>query len=117
MSEESGNLDDAGETEGEASGSPPEFVAPLGEGMVVDLSVDPCVEVEVVVEDRDDDEISVSTEPAIEGATMAADPDGTSLWTWCPTEAQVEAGRLTVTFVADDKTHEPVLKDLLQIRR
>ena len=49
---------------------------------------------------------------------MAAASDGTSVWTWCPTEGQAEAGRLTVTFVADDGTHDPVLKDLLiQLRR
>ena len=118
--DESGNLDDGSETDAatDQPGGPPEFIAPLGEGTVVDLSVETCVEVEIVVEDPDGDEVTISTEAAIEGATMAADSSGTSVWTWCPTERQVEAGELTVTFLADDGTHAPVLKELLfQIRR
>jgi len=110
---ETGGDEGASETTGSAENGPPEFVEPLAEGMVVDLAANPCVEIDIVVEDPDGDDITLANDPPIEGGMLASDPMGFATWTWCPSDAQVSEAAHEVVFKADDGNHEPVLKSLL----
>jgi len=87
-----------------ASGSVPVFRQPLSAGRVVNLASEPCVMVDILVEDQDTAQVTITEEaPKIAGATFNQ-VDGTSAqWRWCPTPAQVAAtDRYTLMLSADD---------------
>jgi hypothetical protein len=84
----------------------PAFVQPAGSGTVVNLATDPCVMLDVVVQDEDTAQLTIAEEePKITGA-MFNQLDGTSAtWRWCPTSAQIaDSTRYTLVLSASDGT-------------
>ncbi len=100
--------------QGEGS-TAPVFVQPLGTGTTLDLTVQGCIEVPIVVEDPDSGTVNLGQEdPVIEGATLTQADELTGSWNFCPSQAQIAADdRYTVVFSADDsdnpKTEKPYL--------
>src|SRR5687768_2651503 len=95
-----------------ASGGVPVFRQPLGAGRVVNLQAEPCISVDVLVEDQDTAQVTIDeAEPRIAGATLNQ-LDGTSAeWRWCPTPAQVaQTDRYTLVLSADDGDNPKVTK-------
>jgi hypothetical protein len=95
-----------------ASGAVPVFRQPLGAGRVVNLANDPCMTIDIVVEDEDTAQVTLGEEePAIAGATLDQLDGTTGKWRWCPTPAQVaESERYTLTLSADDGDHPKTIK-------
>ncbi len=90
----------------------PKFIEPAGAGRVLDLGTTPCADIDIVVEDQDSPQVTITEEePKIAGATLEQ-LDGTSArWHWCPTASQAaEADRFTLVLGADDGDHMKVLK-------
>lgn len=95
-----------------ASGGVPVFRQPLGAGRVVNLATEPCVMLDIVVEDQDTAQVTIAEEePLIAGATFNQ-LDGTSAtWRWCPSPAQVAAtDRYTLVLSADDGDNPKTIK-------
>jgi hypothetical protein len=95
-----------------ASGGVPVFRQPLGAGRVINLASEPCMMIDILVEDQDTAQVTIAEEPpVITGATFDQ-LDGTSAqWRWCPTPAQVaESDRYTLTLSADDGDNPKTLK-------
>jgi len=90
----------------------PMFRQPLGSGRVVNLATDPCITLDVVVEDQDTAQVTLGQEdPVIAGATLTQIDGLSGTWRWCPTPAQVaDADRYTLVLSADDGDNPKVLK-------
>jgi hypothetical protein len=91
-----------------SAGGVPIFRQPLGSGRVFNLSsMNPCVLVDIVVEDEDTAQVTIGEEePAIPGAMLTQLSGTTATWRWCPTSQQVAASdRYTLILSADDETH------------
>lgn len=91
----------------------PVFQQPLGTGRVVNLTNDPCVALEILIEDQDTAQVTIAEEePRISGA-MFEQLDGThARWSWCPTPAQIaETDRYTLVLSADDRDNPKVIKN------
>jgi hypothetical protein len=95
-----------------ASGGVPVFRQPLGAGRVVNLATDPCVMLDVVVEDQDTAQVTIGEEaPIIEGATLNQLDGMSATWRWCPSSAQVSANdRYTLVLSADDGENPKTVK-------
>jgi len=85
----------------------PVFRQPLGTGRVVNLSTDPCMTVDVLIEDEDTAQVTIAeVEPKIMGAELTQTTGLMASWHWCPTSAQVaESNRYTLILSADDGEH------------
>jgi hypothetical protein len=85
----------------------PVFRQPLGTGRVVNLSTDPCMDIDIVIEDEDTAQVTIVEEPpTITGATLNVTGGLTATWHWCPTAAQVaDSNRYTLMLSADDGEH------------
>jgi hypothetical protein len=95
-----------------ASGGVPVFRQPLGAGRVINLATDPCLTLDILVEDMDTAQVTIAEEePRIAGA-MFEQLDGTSAqWRWCPSAAQVaETDRYTLVLSADDGDNPKTIK-------
>jgi hypothetical protein len=84
----------------------PVFVEPTGTGRVVNLATDPCVDLDVIVQDEDTPQLTIAQEePKIDGATLDQLDGSTAHWRWCPTSAQVaDSNRYTLVLSAADDT-------------
>jgi hypothetical protein len=82
----------------------PVFRHPLGQGTMLDLRTQSCVELEIMVDDADSTSVTIAQEePRIEGATLTPGQRKTATWKWCPTPAQKEADdRYLLRLSADD---------------
>ncbi|MCA9656550.1 MAG: hypothetical protein H6712_30985 [Myxococcales bacterium] len=96
------------------TGTAPVFRKPLGEGIVHDLEVSPCVPpIDIEVYDPDDAEVELSVlPPGIDGGTLEVSPDGLQgRWSWCPSaEQRAAAGIHELVLQADDGENPPTLK-------
>lgn len=94
------------------AGGIPVFRQPLGTGRVYDLGADPCVAVDIVIEDEDSAMVTLGEEePLITGATLMQSAGLMGQWRWCPTTAQVnDTNRYTLTLSADDGSNPRTLK-------
>lgn len=102
-----------------AVGAVPVFRQPLGTGTVVDLTQQPCLNVDILIEDQDTAEVTIAEEvPQIVGAQLTI-TDGTSgTWRWCPTPAQVAAqDRYTLVLSADDGENPKTIKNYVIVLR
>lgn len=99
--------------------SAPVFREPLGTGSTLDLAVNTCIDLNVVIEDQDSTSVNISQQdPVIEGATLTSTGGLTATWHWCPTEAQIAADdRYTLTLGADDSTNPMTIKHYLIVLR
>jgi hypothetical protein len=97
----------------------PIFRKPLGTGTTLDLSVKPCLDVEIVVEDADSSQVTLAQdEPVIEGATLSQEGPMHGIWHWCPTAEQIEAmDRYSLTLSADDGENARTIKNYLVVLR
>ncbi len=95
-----------------ASGGVPIFRQPLGAGRVVNLANEPCIMLDVVIEDQDTAQVTIAEEePLIAGATLNQLDGQSATWRWCPTPAQVaESDRYTLVLSADDADNPKTIK-------
>jgi hypothetical protein len=102
------------------SDSAPIFREPLASGAVLDLGVDTCATVDVLVEDADSSRIELRMdEPIVEGAELFVGDSGLEgTWSWCPTpEQRASQAHHEVVFVADDGDSSAVRKSFLVVVR
>ncbi len=99
-------------------GAEPMFREPLGSGTTLDLSVNACLNLNVVVEDQDDAAVTLGqAEPIIEDATLEQETGLSGTWSWCPNKDQLAEDRYPLVLFADDGDHDPVLKNYLVVLR
>jgi hypothetical protein len=92
--------------------SRPRFVQPLGGGTTVDLSHQPCVDVDVVIEDQDTPTVTIAQEnPVIDGATLMPTGGQSAKWHWCPTRDQENQIQYNLVLSADDGDNPKTIKD------
>jgi hypothetical protein len=96
-----------------ATGSAPVFREPLGAGRVVDPATEPCLTVDIVIEDADSTHVAIAQEPPVIDGGQLVQTDGlTGSWMWCPTAAQIAASdRYTLVLSADDGNNPKTIKD------
>ncbi len=86
-----------------ASVTAPIFRSPLGTGTTLDLGKKDCIDLDIVVEDDDTAEVTLTQEePAIAGATLVQQGPARGSWHWCPTLAQQAESRHTLVLGASD---------------
>lgn len=93
-------------------GAAPVFRTPVGEGSTLDLGRSPCAELEVLVEDPDQTEVTLALEAPVPPSAMLnqTGPFAASL-RFCPSEAQIAAATIyPLTLSADDRVLPRVLK-------
>ncbi len=94
----------------------PIFKQPLGTGKVVDLGADPCVTLDILIEDDDPMVTIREEEPLIPGATLTTQSGLAATWKWCPTSAQISASsRYTLFLSADDGTNPKSAKEFVLV--
>jgi hypothetical protein len=100
------------------SATAPAFVQPLGTGTTLDLTVDDCVDLDIVIEDQDTTELEIAQEePLIPGATLTQEDGTTAHWRWCPSAAQAGTKRNTLILSASDGENPKTLKTFLVVLR
>ncbi len=99
--------------------SMPVFRQPLGTGTTLDLAVDTCLDLEILVEDQDSVDVTIAqAEPVIEGAELTQTSAFTATWHWCPSRDQIDAeDRYTLGLSADDHDNPPTIKNYLIVLR
>jgi hypothetical protein len=96
----------------------PIFRAPLGSGTTLDLDASQCVDLDIVVEDLDTAQVTITqAEPAIPGATLDQVDGQTGTWRWCPDAEQRSVSRHTLVLAADDGQNPPTLKNYIIVLR
>lgn len=100
------------------SATSPIFRAPLGSGTTLDLDVRQCIDLDIVIEDHDTAQVTLSQrEPAITGATLDQLGPQEGKWHWCPTALQRAVTRHTLVLEADDGQNPPTVKNFLVVLR
>jgi hypothetical protein len=102
------------------SESAPIFREPLASGAVLDLGVDTCATVDVLVEDSDSSQIELRMEePILAGSELWVGDNGLEgTWSWCPTpEQRASLAPHEIVFVADDGDSAVVRKSFLVVVR
>lgn len=100
------------------SATAPIFRQPLGSGTTIDLGKKKCVDLDIVVDDQDTAQVSLTMEePLIEGATLEQQDGQTARFRWCPTRAQEAETRYTLVLAADDGDNPKTLKNYLVVLR
>lgn len=97
----------------------PIFRSPLGTGTTLDLSLKPCLDLPIIVEDQDSNQVTITQEePLIEGATLEQTAPFTAEWNWCPTAEQIEAqDRYAMLLAAADEEDHKTTKNFLVVLR
>ncbi len=94
----------------------PTFIKPGGGSVDLDLTgTGRCLELEIIVEDPDSANVTISQEPVVqEGMRLEDGGPKRAEWRWCPTAAQIDAAdRYRVHFSADDGVSNKSTKSLL----
>ncbi|HUJ63355.1 MAG TPA: hypothetical protein VLX92_32875 [Kofleriaceae bacterium] len=100
------------------SGSAPVFRQPLGSGTTVDLAKNPCVDVQIVIDDQAAPDVTIAQQdPVIDGAKLTQTGGQMASWHWCPTADQQQETRYTLVLSADDGTNPKTIKDYLIVLR
>ena len=97
----------------------PIFREPLGTGTTLDLSMRDCLDLDIVVEDTDSADVTITQEtPLIEGAQLNQDTGASARWHWCPTPAQIMAqDRYGLILGASDGDNPMTVKNFLIVLR
>ncbi len=97
----------------------PVFRKPLGDGTTLDLARQSCLDVDVVVEDPDSAEVTISLEePVEEGYEFTQDGPTEGTFSWCPTQKQIDAqDRYTLNLLAQDPEGHAARKKYLIVLR
>jgi hypothetical protein len=95
----------------------PVFRKPLGTGTTLDLTQTECLDLEIVIEDQDNAEVTIAQEePIVEGGEVQQTDGLHGTWHWCPSRAQADAeDRYNITLSANDNTNPKTLKDYLVV--
>jgi hypothetical protein len=94
-----------------ASTSPdtaPVFRTPLGEGMTLNVSLQKCLSLDVLVEDSDSLQVDLSQLTPIVGASIQSTGPYSAMFSWCPNAAQVAQRLFVLRFLADDHDNAAV---------
>jgi len=95
-----------------AAGASPIFRQPLGTGTAVNLAQQSCVMLDILVEDQDSAQVTITDDAQIAGSQLTLVDGVTATWSWCPTPAQVTAqNRYTLVLAADDGDNPKVVKN------
>lgn len=96
----------------------PVFRQPLGSGTTLDLAQQPCVDLDVVVDDQDSPAVQISQgDPVIDGAELRVRDGHAATWHWCPTREQEAEPRYTLALAADDGDNPRTVKNYLVVLR
>lgn len=96
----------------------PVFRQPLGSGTTLDVAQQPCVDVDIVVEDQDSVRVEIAqVDPVIEGAALTQRDGLTASWHWCPSREQQAESRYTLVLAADDGDNPRTVKEFLVVLR
>lgn len=95
------------------SNESPVFVQPLGSGSTLDLALARDIEINIVVEDPDNTNITIAQEaPIIDKAVLTVTGATSAKWRWQPTAAQIEARNVyALTLSADDGESPKTIKN------
>jgi hypothetical protein len=98
-----------------AVGAAPIFRQPLGTGTAIDLAQQPCVMINILIEDQDSASVTIAEDAPLIAGTMLTIIDGTTAtWEWCPTPAQAAAqNRYTLILSADDGENPKTIKNFV----
>jgi Bacterial Ig domain/Bacterial pre-peptidase C-terminal domain len=100
------------------SATAPVFRQPLGSGTTIDLAKKKCVDLDVVIEDQDTAQVTLSMdEPLIEGAQLGQTDGLSAHFHWCPTKEQEAETRYTLVLAADDGENPKTIKNYLVVLR
>jgi Big-like domain-containing protein len=100
------------------SATTPVFRQPLGSGTTIDLARQPCLDLDIVVDDEDSASVKLSQdEPVIDGAELRIRDGATATWHWCPTREQQAEARYTLVIGADDGDNPRTVKNYLVVLR
>jgi hypothetical protein len=100
------------------SATAPVFRQPVGNGTTIDLSQQPCVDLDIAIGDQDSARVKISQdEPVIDGAELHAKDGLTATWHWCPTREQQAEARYTLVLSADDGDNPRTVKNFLVVLR
>jgi len=92
----------------------PVFRLPLGSGTTLDVTQQPCVDLDIVVEDQDSVRVQITqVDPVIEGASLTSRDGLTASWHWCPTREQQAESPYTLVLAANDGDNPRTVKDFL----
>ncbi len=95
---------------GAADEGRPRFIKPLGPGKPFYVDQSPCLELEIVVEDVDSQDVTITQTPPIPGSEIQAQAKPrTARFHWCPTEQQKVTTRYVLYLIADDGDNPPVV--------
>ena len=94
------------------TGEPPAFRVPVGEGTILDLNRDECVELDVLVEDPDSAQIDIALEPPpVANANLTQVGPYAARLRFCPSDTQVLAQAIyPLALSASDRVNPKVLK-------
>lgn len=96
----------------------PVFRQPLGSGTTLDLTQQPCVDVDIVIDDQDTQAVRITqADPVIDGAQLNVRDGHTASWHWCPSREQQSDPRYTLTLSAEDGDNPKVVKNYLVVLR
>lgn len=96
----------------------PVFRQPLGSGTTLDLTQQPCVDVDISIDDQDSSTVRITqADPVIDGAQLNARDGHTATWHWCPSREQQAEPRYTLTLAAEDGDNPKVVKNYLVVLR
>jgi hypothetical protein len=101
-----------------AADSAPVFVRP-GAGSTFDLTREACVVFDIEVRDDDSSSVDIRVRgEGLDGALLDSTGPKSARFDWCPTPDQVAASsRYSVSFEADDGSHDPTPKDFVIVLR
>jgi len=100
------------------SATAPVFRQPLGTGTTLDMTKSMCVDLNIVIEDQDSAQVTITQEePLIDGATLTPQDGLSASWHWCPTRAQQSETRYTLVLSADDGDNPKTIKNYLVVLR
>jgi hypothetical protein len=94
-----------------ASTSPdtaPIFRKPLGEGSTLNVSLQACLSLDVLVEDADSLQVDLTQQTPIAGSSMQPTGPYSAVFSWCPRPEQVAQQLFVLRFLANDHDNAPV---------
>lgn len=97
--------------------SAPVFRQPLGSGTTLDLTQQPCVDIDIVIDAGSSTVRIDQADPMIDGAQLTVRDGHTATWHWCPTKAQQAQARYMLVLSADDGDNPKVVKNYLVVLR
>lgn len=91
--------------------SVPRFIKPSGAGDTLNPAVEPCLELQVVVEDADTADVALRLiDPSPQTANFTQVDGHSGLVSWCPDSFERTEVSHTLMFEADDGDNEPITK-------